>query len=238
MKSIFGMILICFSLSTFAQEKNDAKPKTDIKKLDLSKRASDHLMIQLGYAGWGNKGAITTKGFSKTYNMYFMFDFPFKSDPHYSVALGPGIGSDNIHLKQTTVDLSHTGGATITRDTITNYKKYKLASGYLELPLEFRYASKPENMNKGWKFALGLKIGTIADGKIKAKVNLDANKKGGYILKYEDHKYFSGTRIAATARAGLGNVSVFGSYTLSDFFKAGYGPTVRPFSFGLAISGL
>lgn len=238
MKSILGMILICCTLGGFAQEKKDNAPKTDWSKLDLSKRASDHFMFQLGYASWGSKGTITTKGLSRTFNMYFLIDFPFKSNPKLSVAIGPGVGTDNIFFDKTTIDLASKTGATFTKDTITQYKKNKIATGYLELPLELRYSTKPEDMNSGWKLALGLKIGTIIDGKVKSKIDLDASNKGGYFLKTKDRRNLNGTRLAATFRAGYGNMSFFGTYTLTEFFKAGFGPAVKPFSIGIAVSGL
>lgn len=238
MKSILGMILICCTLGGFAQEKKVNATKTDWSKLDLSKRASDHFMFQLGYAGWGDKGDIKTKGFSRTFNAYFMFDFAFKSNPKLSVAVGPGIGTDNIFFDKTKIDLAGANGASFSTDSITQYKKNKLATGYLELPIEFRYSTKPEDMNSGWKFALGMKIGTNTDAKVKSKIDLDASNKGGYYIKTKERRNFNGTRLAATARMGYGNMSLFGTYTLTDFFKAGFGPTVRPFSFGITLSGL
>jgi hypothetical protein len=39
-------------------------------------------------------------------------------------------------------------------------------------------------------------------------------------------------------RVGYGNVTLFGSYTLTDLFKEGQGPRVKPFSVGLTLSGL
>jgi len=110
--------------------------------------------------------------------------------------------------------------------------------GYLEVPVELRFSSSPENMNKGFKFAIGGKIGTLLDAKTKAKVDLDANGFGGYIEKIKDKRFFNGTRLAATARIGYGHFTVFGTYTITQFFKEFQGPTVKPWSLGLTISGL
>ena len=238
MKSIFVIILTCCTLGIVAQEKKEKSTKTDWSKVDLSKRASDHLLLQIGYAGWGDKGTIQTKGFSKTFNAYVMFDFPIKSNPKLSVAIGPGIGTDNINFNKTTVDLANKTGVTFTADSLIQYKKNKLATGYLEVPLEFRYSTKPTDMNAGWKFAIGAKIGMNMDAKIKSKIDLDANGRGGYFLKTKDDRNMNGTRLAAIGRVGYGNLSVFGSYTLTDLFKTGFGPKVRPFSIGLTLSGL
>ena len=238
MKLILGLILTCCTLGTIAQEKPENAKKFDWSKTDFSKRASDHFMLQVGYAGWGNKSGLNTKGLSKTFNAYFLFDFRFKSNPKYSVALGPGIGTDNIYFSKTAIDVANRTGTTFKNDTITRYKKSKMATGYLEVPLELRYSTNPTDMNSGWKFALGVKIGTILDGKVKSKIDLDASGKGGYFIKTKDKRNFNGTRLAGTARVGYGNISLFGTYTLTEFFKAGFGPEVKPYSVGLAISGL
>jgi hypothetical protein len=121
---------------------------------------------------------------------------------------------------------------------VVRYKKHKLATGYIEAPVELRYSTNPQNMNKGWKLALGVKVGTMIDAKVKSKIDLDATGTGGYFTKEKDRRYLNTTRFALTGRFGLGNFSVFGTYTVTDFFKEGQGPVVRPFSVGLAISGL
>ena len=249
MKQILGMLMLMVSLSAVAQvkkakvkvqEPKAPKVKPDYSKIDLSKRASDHFMLQFGIAGWGNKdeNKITTKGFNRSFNGYFLFDFPFKSNPHLSVAVGPGVGSDNIYFDNMSVDLNTRNGASFKRDTITQYKKHKLENSFLEAPIELRYSARPDNMNKGWKFVFGAKIRTLVGAKVKSKVDLDASGTGGYISKEKDKRYLNTTRFALTARAGLGNLSFFGTYTVTSFFKEGLGPSVRPFSFGLTLSGL
>jgi hypothetical protein len=233
------LLLISFTAGYSQTDSLPGKVKKDWSKLDLSQRSADHLMLQFGYAGWGNApDSLNIKGFSRTFNAYFFFDFPFKSNPHFSAGLGLGFGSDNIFFKETTVDIKTGPQVSFRRDTVNLYKKMKVNTGYIELPLELRYSGNPENMNKGFKFAIGAKVGLIVDGKVKAKVDRDANNVSGYIYKEKETKFFQGTRVAAIMRVGYGNFTVFGSYTLTSFFKEGQGPTVKPFSIGLSLSGL
>ena len=224
----------------FAQQENNKKTKTDWSKIDLTKRSADHFLIQFGYAGWsGAPDSINTAGFHRTFNMYFMFDFPFKTNPRLSVAIGPGIGTDNIFFDQTTIDIKNRRVIEFNRDTVTQYKKYKLATGWLEVPVELRWSSNPANMNKGFKFALGAKVGTLLDAKTKAKVDLDADGDGGYVEKIKSKALFNGTRLAVTGRIGFGNLTAFGTYNITEFFREGQGPLgIRPFSVGLTLSGL
>jgi hypothetical protein len=217
----------------------EGKKKKDWTKVDLGKRAADHIMIQIGMYNWASKpDSIKTKGVGRTFNAYFLFDFPFKTNPRISVAIGPGIGTDNIYFDNTTINIKNRTQVTFIQDSITKYKKYKMNVGYLEIPVELRFSSSPENMNKGFKFAIGGKIGTLLDAKTKAKVDLDADGFGGYIEKIKDKRFFNGTRLAATARIGYGHFTVFGTYTITQFFKEFQGPAVKPWSLGLTLSGL
>jgi hypothetical protein len=171
--------------------------------------------------------------------MYFLFDFPFKSNPKLSVAIGPGIGSDNIFFENTTIDIKNNRQVEFNRDTITQYKKYKMNLGYLEVPIELRYSSNPSNMNSGFKAAIGAKVGTIIDAKTKAKVDRDADGNSGYTYKVKDKQFFNSYRLAGTLRLGYGNFTAFGTYTLTEMFKEGQGPLgIRPWTIGLTLSGL
>jgi hypothetical protein len=234
-------LLTGWSVRAQLENKPQTAPKTkkDWSKVSLTNRAADHLMMQFGYAGWSSRpDTINTQGFSRTFNMYLLFDFPFKSNPRLSVAIGAGVGTDNIFFENTTIDLINERQARFTRDTITDYKKYKLQTGYAEIPLELRFSTKPENMNSGFKAAIGVKVGTLLDAKTKAKVDQDALGRGGYLYKEKDKQFFNSTRLVGTIRIGWGNISAFGTYTITDFFKEGDGPTVKPYSIGLCLSGL
>ncbi|HRP54699.1 outer membrane beta-barrel protein [Agriterribacter sp.] len=204
----------------------------------LSRRAADHFMIQIGYNGWGGSpDSFRTGGLSRTFNMYFMFDFPFKSDARFSAAIGAGLGTDNMFFKETTVDLRKYP-LSFARDTVSSYKKYKIATGYLEVPVELRFTSNPANYSKAFKVALGVKVGTMVDAHTKAKITRDREGYGGYTQKVKDKRNFNTTRLAGTLRVGYGAFSIFGTYQFNEFIREGAGPNVKPYSIGLTISGL
>src|SRR5687768_10407466 len=129
----------------------------DNKKIDLSNRANDHLLVQLGMTRWANiPDSINTKGLSKSINVYVMFDFPFKTNPKLSMAFGPGIATDHILFSKTHVGIKENAPAILFTDQsdTTHFKKTKLATAYLEAPVEFRYSANP--VGNGFKFAIGV----------------------------------------------------------------------------------
>ena len=57
-------------------------------------------------------------------------------------------------------------------------------------------------------------------------------------VKESTKNYFNTTRLAATARLGYGNFSLFGAYDLTSLFKDGVAPDIKGFQVGLTFSGL
>ena len=218
--------------------------KLNLQQLGLANRSKDHLLIQVGIDNWSGKNdSINTTGLSRSFNMYLMFDFPMKNNPHMSVAIGAGIGTSNIYFKDTYIDISGSLGNRLTFNNVgdtNHFKKYKLLTTYLEAPVEFRYMMRPLTPKKSWKFAAGAKAGLLIGASTKGKnlLNSAGNSINNYIQKEKSKRYFNTARIALLGRIGYGAFSVFGTYQVNAFVKEGFGPDVRPYSVGLTISGL
>jgi len=223
-------------------------PKTK-KKYDLSKRPNDHFLLQIGYTQWLDQpDSIDTKGFSRSINSYFMFDFPFKTTPQLSAAIGLGIGSDRISFNRDYPDIKGQTNTlrfnyrTTSPDT-TFFKKTKLTTTYLEAPIELRYVAKPDQSDKSFKVALGVKVGTMLKAGTRAR-KLTAIRQGAevalndYVLKEASKQYFNTTRVVGTVRVGFGHFTVFGNYQFTKLLKDGVGPEIKPFTIGLTIGGL
>ncbi len=253
MKQLFLSLLVLLAFY-IANAQNDTLPRPIIppsppkkqnkySQVDLSNRSNDHFMFQIGYDSWAGKpDSIHTKGLSRSFNVYLMFDFPFKTDPRFSVGIGAGVGTGNIYFDKMNVEVA---GSTSTlrfrnlADT-NHFKKYKLATAYVEAPVELRFAANPANTNKSFKLAIGAKVGLLLSAHNKGRILL--NKDGGtvnnYVQKESSKKYFNGNRICVIGRVGYGVFGLFGSYQINTFIKEGVGPNVHPYSIGLTISGL
>jgi len=225
---------------------NSAPAPSSAKKLPLNinSRAKDHLLLQVGYDNWANKNdSVRMKGISRSFAMYFMYDFPFKTNPKLSIGAGLGIYSSNIYFSNTNLDIAGKNGSALNftdlKDT-THYKKYKLLTTYLEAPIELRYMKDPDHPKKSLKAALGVKVGTMLGAGSKAKNLLNGAGQviSSYVEKEKSKRYFNTTRLAVTGRVGIGAVSLFGNYQLNSFIKNGAGPDVRPFTVGITVSGL
>jgi hypothetical protein len=220
------------------------KDKPTYASLNLKNRPNDHFMIEFSYDNWvGKTDSMNTSGFCRGFAMYFMYDFPFKSDPHFSVGAGIGIDASNIFFDKTEVLVAAPGNQTLAFPNTANtdhFKKYKLVLTNLDIPLELRYAFNPANTNKSWKIALGFRGGFLLSSYTKGKdlLNQAGQTENNYIEKQSSTSFFNGGRIVGTARVSYGFIGVFGTLQLTPLIKNGAGPTVNPYSIGIVLSGL
>ena len=237
--------LLCFSVllagSILAQTDTTAPKSNPLNR--FQPRSNDHFMLQLGYLSWVDiPDTINTSGLPRTFNAYFLFDFPFKTNPKMSAAIGVGFATDHMFFDKMYVGIKDQTQSVVFQDLsdTTRFKKYKLSTAYLEAPVELRFSSKPDDNKKSIKAAIGVKVGTLLSATVKGK-NLEdknGNSLNSYTSKEKSKKFFNQNRLSATARLGYGHFSIFGSYAITPLFKEGLGPQVRPMTIGLTLSGL
>ena len=244
MKKVILSALSILLFGYYVQAQNASTPST---KLDLTGRASDHLMIQFGGDFLtGTPDSVKTSGFSRHFNVYFMYDKPFQKNQHYSVAFGAGIGSSNIFMDDHTYVNLKTSGNTLLFNQVgpnfDHFAKQKITTIYLQAPVELRYFSNPEHPGKSWKLAAGLKVGQLLKAYTKAKNYQTSTGQSiygkTYIEKIENKRFFNATDISLTGRVGYGIFSLDMGYLVNGYLRDGYGATMNKVSVGITISGL
>ncbi len=97
--------------------------------------SKDFLVIGISYDGWASApDSVKTKGLSRGFSIALMYDLPITKE-HLSVALGLGFSSSSIFLDDQYIDMSN-GQSNAVRfiNSADKYKKYKVATNYLEIP--------------------------------------------------------------------------------------------------------
>ncbi len=243
-KAAFFLFTCLFFMQAFSQE-NIENPASKNATIKLPNRPADHLMLQLSSDHWaGMPDSISShqSGFSRGFSAYFMLDKPFRSSPKYSIGFGLGISSSNIVFKKMNVGID--GAPPVLHFTATDstnhFQKYKLSTAYAEVPLEFRFTAKPDNVNKSLKAAVGVKVGTLINVHNKGKTLEDKNNNtiNSYTEKISSKRFMNSTRFTATARLGYGIFSIFGTYQLNNLLKDGAGADMKLYQIGITLSGL
>ena len=206
------LLFIVFALVTVSAANAQEKKKIG----GFMNRTGDHLMLQLTSDYWmGTPDSVDSRinGFARGANVYFLLDQRFRSAPQWSVAFGLGVGTSNMYFKNTVVDIKSKTNKLPFRnvDSVDHFKKYKLSTAYLEIPLELRFTLDPVNEMKSIKFALGVKVGTLLNVHTKGKTLLDKNGAtlNSYTAKETGKGFFNSTRLAATPFAfALGSFTI------------------------------
>ena len=123
----------------------------------------------------------------------------------------------------------------------SHFKKYKVVTTFLEVPLELRFALDPEHSNSSWKFAVGTKVGTMLSAYAKGKTVLNGSGQVAdpSIYKVSNKTDYNTIKFAGTLRISKGPVGIFGQYSFTSILKGSAGqPIVYPFSVGICLSGL
>lgn len=225
---VLPLILSCVSLIAVAQDVE----KGTAKKSIAEKPSRDFLMLQFTYEGWMKPDSVKTTGFGRGFNGYLCYDFPIQKS-HFSFAAGIGVGTSNIYLNGQQLYYNDTATQVQFINELKDYKKYKLTTAYLESPFELRYFGNNKNRNRGFKAAIGLRVGTLIGAHTKGRIN---NTKISEKINRKD--YLESWRFAGTVRLGIGNFCVFGSYNLTNLYKVNQGPVLQPYSLGICITGL
>ena len=208
------------------------------------RRPQDHFMVELGYDNWvGSTDSMNIKGFNHSENFYFMYAWPFKSDARLSVAAGIGIGSSNIYFNQVQPQIANYNNFTLAFPSEAggpHFKRFKLTTNYLEIPVELRFALDPEHMDHSWKFSVGTKIGLLLAAYTKGKTLLSPQGAviGNYTEKESSKAFFNTFELTPVIRVSKGIFGVFGQIHANSLIKASAGPTILPWSAGIVISGL
>lgn len=242
MKKFAGILTLVIATTTFsfAQEVNPDATGTAAAKESNKRPSRDFVMLQLTYENWnGTPDSVNLSGFGRGFNGYINYDFPIKKS-NFSFAAGIGLSVSNVYFNDQKVVMNSTSSQIIFQnvDTAANtnlYKKNKLMTTYLEAPFEVRFFGNKDDRNKGFKAAIGMRVGVLVGASAKTKHTLAGP---AIVEKVNTKRYVQTWRFAPTVRLGWGNFSVYGSYNISQLFNPGQGPEVYPYAIGICLSGL
>jgi hypothetical protein len=180
-------------------------------------------------------------------NLYYQYPIRFGKS---KFSFNPGVGISFERFKFTNgVMISPTPNGTryelvsaSTRFTNGTIQKTILSARYIDIPLEFRFDTKPEDVAHSFNFALGGRIGYLVDSMMKVKYETASEK---ITNKDKQNLGLTKFRYGVYTRLGIGPVNLFLIYNITPMFQAGIGPERTPplnsemntFTTGISING-
>ncbi len=234
------LILLCTSLPVIgmAQTKEntkDNKSGSNLKEKVTKAKAQDFIYVHFNWMSMLNSpSGMSVSPFSRGMDFGFMWDQPLGKSP-ISLAAGIGFSFENVFMNSFLRDSLNNGEQTLYFKDINatvnpldpnpnspHWRKYKLSTAIIELPIEFRYRMKTNTRNT-FKFSLGFKVGYVIDSWEKY-VGLAAENYGNNLMEEVRAVNYgvpgiSRLRYGAMFKIGYSRFQAYAHYSIGGFFQ-------------------
>jgi len=122
--------------------------------------------------------------------------------------------------------------ATVYVDSLNDYRKSKLMTNYLQIPLLLNIQTNPDKQSRNFSISAGGYAGLL--------IGSSTKRKGDSIgkIRQRDDFNLNQMRYGVTGRIGYGGLELFCNYSLTNLFADGEGPEMTPVTFGVSLSGI
>lgn len=245
MKKIILANLFCFIALSFALGQSADPKQNRVYRPDIP----GSFKIDFGFNVAVNRPSDTefkTSFFpTNSLNLYYQYPVRFGKS---KFSVNPGVGVSFERFK-------FTNGVMIVRQPNNRYEfepasatfgngiqKTILSARYVDVPLEFRFDTKPEDVAHSFNFALGGRIGYLIDAMMKVKYVKTYSTNDSEKITNKDKQNLGLTqfRYGVYTRFGVGAFNLFFFYNLSPTFQPGIGPErteMNTFTTGISING-
>ena len=232
LKSTFvALLFFCLTSSALAQEAGTNSSTTSTQET-YQPNLRGSLLFGVGFNFLSNApGPFEISPWrSKSVNLYYLYEIPL-GNSRFAFNPGFGLGLEKYQFKNNTILTYHnqvegfpSTGPVLVMDTVSNvlganysYSKNRLAANYLDIPLEFSFASNRSNPKAGLKLAVGGKVGVLFSSHTKIKYLAAADEKR--TVKMQQQWGLNRLRYGAHARIGYGSFNLYFEYQLSPLFN-------------------
>ncbi len=223
MKQVFVVFAVfVMSLSTALAQEGEKK--------EARNKHQDHMLIDFGYETFTSRPNFTNyEWYNNGLNIQLFYDKLF-GQSGFSGAIGIGFSTQSYYSdSQIRRDTNASSLYSNWLRTDKAYEHNKVSTSWVEVPVEFRYRSKLDDLGYRWKFSVGAKLGYLFDTHDKL---VDKNN-----VKYKTYYFpdMNTVRFGLVARAGYGKVNFTTFFSLTEFFVPGRGPEMKQVSIAISL---
>lgn len=147
---------------------------------------------------------------------------------------GVGVRWNNYRLRDNIVLVPDSAQIFGFQDTDTKWRKSKLVTNYLQVPLLFEYQTNPYSRSNSFHVSAGMIFGW----RFRTYTKMMNRESGRNVSKTKGESFHMNPfRYDATARIGWGVINLYATYSLNTLFKDDRGPEVYPFAVGVQLIG-
>lgn len=238
-KSIFS---VCLMLTVLAESQpvvgQDTPPSQEPSRRGLPDLPGS-FVLEFGFNQTQDAPDTFDIGFwgSRTVNVFYQFDKRI-GNTKFSVHPGIGFSLERFKLKNN-YTLSSTVSTTElvpADDFFPGIKKSMIVTNYLDVPLEIRFSTRPDDPSRSFRVSVGGRVGYLFDSFTKIKYSEEGEVK---TTKNKENYNLSKLRYGTFFKLGAGNLGLVAYYNLSPLFEEDEGPEqteMNTFTIGLSLS--
>lgn len=223
-RALVLLTLVLIASSTLAQT-SDKNPRR-------RPNIPGNIIFDFGFNGTLNHPDLWKQSIigCRTVNLYYQYPLRFGRS-RFSFVPGVGLSMERFKFK-TNIILTNPVEANanaqvekyeigLSHPRYPDSHKRMLVTNYFEIPVEFRFDTKPEDISRSFNIAIGARGGWMYDSFQKIKY-----KEDGQTKKIKDKQDFGLTqlRYGVYGRVGVGAFNVFMFYNLTPLFQKDKGP--------------
>lgn len=174
---------------------------------------------------------------SRSLNVFYQFDKRI-GNTKFSVHPGFGFSLERFKLKNNYTLASTASNTELVPagDFYPGIKKSMIVTNYIEVPLEIRFSTKPDDPRRSFRVSVGGRIGYLFDSFAKIKYSEDGEVR---TIKDKQNYNLRKLRYGTFFKIGAGNIGLITYYNLTPLFEDDEGPEqteMSTFSIGLSLS--
>ncbi|MCB0515972.1 MAG: outer membrane beta-barrel protein [Chitinophagales bacterium] len=236
MNRIFIVVMLCLMGGIF----NTKVQAQDVRIDDANNQVEslDRLTFEFTYADFLNKPeGMKTKWYNRGVNVYYNYNIYIDKNKHVAFSPGLGISSQNVYSNSRHYLADNDSTAFAVIDGNLSYRNNKLALTYLEAPMELRFSSNADKMNRKFKFALGIRLGYLMNIHSKYRGDEYDASNSLVVVKEKDARIpnVSKVRFSPSVRIGYGSVNLVASYAM-PLFDQDKGPQMNLLMIGVSFN--
>jgi hypothetical protein len=153
---------------------------------------------------------------------------------HVNLVTGLGLEMNNYRFEKNYKLLPDSSVICAAYDSTLNYKKNKLVTVFLNVPLLLQFDTKQNKHGKTFHVSFGLIGGVRIDSHTKQAYS---EESVDYKPKTHDDFNLSKFRYGFMARIGYGKLDIYATYAMNSMFNNYEGPQLYPISAGITLAG-
>ncbi len=210
--------------------------QTEMTPDSTGKLVNEQIIVDINWLTWANyPSEITLKPTSSEFILSYLNPL-FGKKSNFSMALGLGLSAQNVKYDAYISQSVNNQPTFQLFDDSISFKKNKLTTVYVDVPLEFRVRTNNNIHKKNFKLTIGAKIGYLLKSYHKY-VGDEYRFENNESVRFKEYNvpFLNKIHYSAFAKIYYGKIGFNINYSLSKTFNEEFTPEFFPISVGVSM---